>query len=64
MCKLSDFGGAKKIAEENDFHRDYSFKGTPHWMAPEAIKNLKITRFSDIWSIGCTVIEMATGMLF
>lgn len=60
---MSDFGGAKKIIDENDFQRDYSFKGTPHWMAPETIKNLKVTRHSDIWSVGCTVIEMASGML-
>jgi serine/threonine protein kinase len=32
-------------------------------MAPEMIKNLKVSRFSDIWSVGCTVIEMATGIL-
>jgi mitogen-activated protein kinase kinase kinase len=38
-----------------------SFKGTPNWMAPETVKNMEYTRFSDIWAIGCTVIEMATG---
>jgi serine/threonine protein kinase len=63
VCKLSDFGGAKNIVDEFDFKREYSFKGTPHWMAPEMIKNLKVSRFSDIWSVGCTVIEMATGIL-
>lgn len=30
-------------------------------MAPETVKNMEYTRFSDIWAIGCTIIEMATG---
>jgi serine/threonine protein kinase len=38
-----------------------SFKGTPNWMAPETVKNMEYSRFSDIWSLGCTIFEMATG---
>ncbi|EAR88467.2 plant dual-specificity MAP kinase kinase family domain protein (macronuclear) [Tetrahymena thermophila SB210] len=58
-CKLADFGSAKKIVEEKG-HND-SIRGTPYWMAPETIKQLGSGRFADIWSIGCTVIEMATA---
>ena len=36
-------------------------RGTPNWMAPESVKRLEYTRYSDIWSIGCLVIEMLTG---
>ena len=36
-------------------------QGTLNWMAPEIIKSLEETRYSDIWSIGCTVIEMFQG---
>lgn len=30
-------------------------------MAPESVKKMEYTRFSDIWAIGCLVIEMITG---
>ena len=62
ICKLSDFGVSKKIKDDLDQSNSYSIKGTPNYMAPEIVKNNDvITRFSDIWSLGCTVIEMING---
>ncbi|KAL2902506.1 Mitogen-activated protein kinase kinase kinase YODA [Bienertia sinuspersici] len=56
--KLADFGMAKHITGQSC---PFSFKGSPYWMAPEVIKNSSGCNLAvDIWSLGCTVIEMAT----
>ena len=42
---------------------DNSLTGTPMYMSPEVIRNDKQGRFGamDIWSLGCVVLECATG---
>ncbi|KAB2598652.1 mitogen-activated protein kinase kinase kinase YODA-like [Pyrus ussuriensis x Pyrus communis] len=56
--KLADFGMAKHITGQSC---PLSFKGSPYWMAPEVIKNSSGANLAvDIWSLGCTVLEMAT----
>ncbi|KAG6436343.1 hypothetical protein SASPL_101239 [Salvia splendens] len=59
--KLADFGLAK-ATKLNDIK---SCKGTPYWMAPEVVnrKNHGYGRAADIWSLGCTVLEMLTGQI-
>ncbi|KAL8207816.1 hypothetical protein R6Q57_007228 [Mikania cordata] len=58
--KLADFGMAKHISGPSC---PLSFKGSPYWMAPEVINNNSngCNLAVDIWSLGCTVLEMATG---
>ncbi|MCO5598438.1 hypothetical protein L7F22_052533 [Adiantum nelumboides] len=58
--KLADFGVSKYIKEQGV---PFSLKGSPHWMAPEVIMatNTGYEYAVDIWSLGCTVIEMVTG---
>eukprot|EP01018_Ginkgo_biloba_P013852 Gb_04924 [translate_table: standard] len=58
--KLADFGMAKHI---NGPASPLSLKGSPYWMAPEVMrqKNTGHDLAVDIWSLGCTVIEMVTG---
>ncbi|KAL1555113.1 mitogen-activated protein kinase kinase kinase [Salvia divinorum] len=39
-----------------------SLMDSPYWMAPEVIMNSNVRKpASDIWSLGCTVLEMATS---
>ncbi|GAV92600.1 Pkinase domain-containing protein, partial [Cephalotus follicularis] len=56
--KLADFGLAK-ATKLNDVQ---SCKGTAFWMAPEVVnrKNQGYGLPADIWSLGCTVLEMLT----
>ncbi|KAJ3703950.1 hypothetical protein LUZ61_007655 [Rhynchospora tenuis] len=57
--KLADFGMAKHISAYTSVR---SFKGSPYWMAPEIIMNGNGYNLSvDIWSLGCTILEMATS---
>ncbi|KAK4416692.1 Mitogen-activated protein kinase kinase kinase [Sesamum alatum] len=57
--KLADFGMAKHIASCSSM---LSFKGSPYWMAPEVVMNTNGYSLPvDIWSLGCTVLEMAVS---
>ena len=66
IVKLADFGASKRTREIAGDHLHATgghAKGTPLWMAPEVIKSSQKNswRKADVWSVGCTVIEMATG---
>ncbi|XP_065671019.1 RGS domain-containing serine/threonine-protein kinase A isoform X2 [Hydra vulgaris] len=62
IVKLIDFGCAKELSLSQDNKAMLkSIKGTPYWMAPEVIIGTGCNHKSDIWSIGCTVLEMADG---
>eukprot|EP01063_Lacrimia_lanifica_P029142 TRINITY_DN4397_c0_g1_i1.p1 TRINITY_DN4397_c0_g1~~TRINITY_DN4397_c0_g1_i1.p1 ORF type:complete len:906 (+),score=351.53 TRINITY_DN4397_c0_g1_i1:83-2800(+) len=63
-CKLGDFGAATLISGiQGPGNRRMSFAGTPFWMAPEVVRQEGegYSNAIDIWSVGCTVIEMVTG---
>ncbi|KAI9844423.1 MAG: Suppressor of Sensor Kinase (SLN1) [Sclerophora amabilis] len=73
VIKYVDFGAAKIItrqgktlAGDNTATRDGKLKsmtGTPMYMSPEVIKGHIDGRHGavDVWSLGCVVLEMATG---
>eukprot|EP00359_Climacostomum_virens_P006533 CAMPEP_0204904778 /NCGR_PEP_ID=MMETSP1397-20131031/5049_1 /ASSEMBLY_ACC=CAM_ASM_000891 /TAXON_ID=49980 /ORGANISM="Climacostomum Climacostomum virens, Strain Stock W-24" /LENGTH=961 /DNA_ID=CAMNT_0052073597 /DNA_START=1865 /DNA_END=4748 /DNA_ORIENTATION=+ len=59
IVKLADFGVAMKL---DDTLKSGSLVGSPFWMAPEIIGQTgHCSQACDIWSLGCTVIELITG---
>ncbi|EAY75499.1 hypothetical protein OsI_03399 [Oryza sativa Indica Group] len=55
LAKLADFGCAKTMDSERPVG------GTPAFMAPEVARGEEQGPAADVWALGCTVIEMATG---
>lgn len=66
IIKFVDFGAAKVIAKNSTKRaatRLNSMTGTPMYMSPEVITGNSTSRYGavDVWSLGCCVLEMATG---
>jgi mitogen-activated protein kinase kinase kinase len=71
IIKYVDFGAAKIIARQGKTlvgksigeGKPKSMTGTPMYMSPEAITGRGAGRKGalDIWSLGCVILEMATG---
>ncbi|EAN94867.1 protein kinase-like protein, putative [Trypanosoma cruzi] len=61
--KLADFGSSKILPGISDRSRAgcETLIGSPFWMAPEVIRNEPYGTKTDIWSVGCTVVEMLNG---
>lgn len=61
QTKLCDMGISKlkRSATTLTTQAGQGTPGTPHYMAPEClIENKSATRQSDIWSLGCTLVEL------
>jgi len=75
IIKLADFGSAKRISTATmaNAKAAMALRGSPLWMAPEVIRqeiplpdkdpegNINGWKSADIWSLGCTIIEMFTS---
>lgn len=57
--KISDFGIAREFNSSQEFMK--TFIGTYAYMSPERMSNQNYNHTSDIWSLGVTLIELATG---
>ncbi|KAB5560384.1 hypothetical protein DKX38_005341 [Salix brachista] len=62
-AKIADLGCAKRVDEQSgaDWDMTTSIAGTPLYMAPEVARAEQQGFPADIWAVGCTVVEMATG---
>eukprot|EP00292_Cryptomonas_paramecium_P010990 CAMPEP_0113713272 /NCGR_PEP_ID=MMETSP0038_2-20120614/31901_1 /TAXON_ID=2898 /ORGANISM="Cryptomonas paramecium" /LENGTH=324 /DNA_ID=CAMNT_0000639983 /DNA_START=106 /DNA_END=1077 /DNA_ORIENTATION=- /assembly_acc=CAM_ASM_000170 len=54
--RLADFGASKRL------HAlvTCSLQGTASYIAPEVLRRERVGRQSDLWSVGCCVVEMLT----
>lgn len=58
-AKIADFGCAKWVGDRR--FAAACIGGTPVFMSPEVAQGKEQGFPADIWAVGCTVIEMATG---
>ncbi|EKX48597.1 hypothetical protein GUITHDRAFT_68705, partial [Guillardia theta CCMP2712] len=71
FLKIADFGATMVLTGNKTMTEDgKQIQGTPYWhafvhaqgpMAPEVIKQEAYGRKADVWSLGMTVLEMATA---
>jgi serine/threonine protein kinase len=65
--KLADFGVSARTTQPdiaavaNPDAADNEVVGSPYWMAPEVIEQNGATSASDIWSVGCVIVELLEG---
>jgi len=61
--KILDFGLATTITETSNNANNGLIMGTPSYMAPEQARGLAVDGRSDLFSLGCVLYQMLTGVL-
>jgi len=59
--KVLDFGIAKIMDETSSMTKTGTQMGTVFYMSPEQVRGEKVNHLSDIYSLGVTLFQMATG---
>ncbi|XP_076457559.1 uncharacterized protein LOC143291544 [Babylonia areolata] len=61
VCKVSDFGLARRVDDNNDVYEIVSRRPLPlRWMSPESLRDGVHTCQSDVWSFGILLWELVT----
>jgi tRNA A-37 threonylcarbamoyl transferase component Bud32 len=61
IAKIADFGMARATSFAGVDREAMTVLGTPDYMAPETLDPLAVDPRTDLYALGCIVIEMATG---
>jgi len=60
--KVIDMGTAKFLkGKSGPSSRTFTIIGTPHYMAPEILKNTGYSFYVDLWSLGVVLYEFMCG---
>ncbi|XP_038065532.1 fibroblast growth factor receptor-like isoform X3 [Patiria miniata] len=60
ICKVSDFGLARDVAEKSQYEMQSQGRVPVRWMAPESLLSNMYTSKSDVWSFGVLLWELVT----
>jgi serine/threonine protein kinase/Ca2+-binding EF-hand superfamily protein len=61
--KIIDFGLMVKVTSPDAIYHDDDVVGTPGYLAPESLDYYDYSYASDIWSLGCCLYSMLSGLL-
>nr|GLL29280.1 mitogen-activated protein kinase kinase kinase 3-like [Ipomoea trifida] len=60
-AKIGDFGLTKREKQSKKRRLEPYWRGTPMYLSPEVVKDSVQESPSDVWALGCIVLEMLTG---
>jgi serine/threonine protein kinase len=63
VIKIIDFGLMVKVTGSDGIYHEDDLVGTPGYLAPECLDYYDYSYASDIWSLGCCLYSMLSGLL-